>query len=564
MPHGYVSQAQQGYMHAAAERGEIDPEVVKKFDEETRGQHNLPKHKKCMVPVTKGLLDEPRMDDSHDRQGGPIGGTSNPRPVKTGRKPKGRRSWKPQGGKGVFVPITQTTVFHEQSPCEYETMLGELPQIEKGRVNPKKAEAAGQVAMSFDEEAHPRAPSGSAEGGQFVKKEEAQALSTLTPAVANPSRKRHPAATMSYKEAVELNLKHMGTPASEWRAMGVVGFTETEDAEGRAITLPVFEDAPSGYTSAPTLFKGSSDSPCCELCGAAIKKVYHLQNDTKRWTLPVGSECVTKFEEGKSGEDLSKEAKATMNRDFLREALQTRKELLNLFTRTTDLGYGRKGSAWDHPKARELYFDLKKTTANMDPDHFRYPTQDGPITRWVNKHGDSVRELIEQASTMIEAERKRLELSKLPVLVPVRKSVLQFADPLTGDTGPAEAEILPPILGARTEQEELAVQAIRDRIIPEVEGYIAQMPAMVVGPGNDYSPTEADVAAQAAEYAATLAWMKQQTDANYWLNIEQPTRFRENITRFLANQKQQMELRQTPPSTLPAQPRLLVSITVAP
>jgi hypothetical protein len=40
----YVSKAQQGYMHAAAERGEIPKSVVKEFDKASKGHTDLPEH----------------------------------------------------------------------------------------------------------------------------------------------------------------------------------------------------------------------------------------------------------------------------------------------------------------------------------------------------------------------------------------------------------------------------------------------------------------------------------------------------------------------------------------
>lgn len=42
----YRSKAQRGYMHAAAERGEISSKVVEEFDRASKGQKNLPEHVK--------------------------------------------------------------------------------------------------------------------------------------------------------------------------------------------------------------------------------------------------------------------------------------------------------------------------------------------------------------------------------------------------------------------------------------------------------------------------------------------------------------------------------------
>jgi hypothetical protein len=54
----YKSKAQQGYMHAAAERGDVPRSVVDKFDRASKGQHGLP------YKVSKGG-DDPPEDPRH-------------------------------------------------------------------------------------------------------------------------------------------------------------------------------------------------------------------------------------------------------------------------------------------------------------------------------------------------------------------------------------------------------------------------------------------------------------------------------------------------------------------
>lgn len=52
----YKSKAQQGYMHAAADRGEIKKSVVKEFDQATKGMYaSLPEHvkKRGQIPMKK-------------------------------------------------------------------------------------------------------------------------------------------------------------------------------------------------------------------------------------------------------------------------------------------------------------------------------------------------------------------------------------------------------------------------------------------------------------------------------------------------------------------------------
>lgn len=146
----YVSRSQQGYMHSAAERGEIDPDVVDKFDQESRGQHDLPYHVKkkkrlkksvVLVPIdlakgglvrdlhgrmvppdsivpmakrgelTKGETEEiiPE-DDTHDAQGGLHPPPANPVPIPMGKRPR-RRVRNPQGGNPrVMVTMDRDTM----------------------------------------------------------------------------------------------------------------------------------------------------------------------------------------------------------------------------------------------------------------------------------------------------------------------------------------------------------------------------------------------------------------------------------------------------------------------
>ena len=40
----YRSQAQRRFMHAAMDRGDIKPSVVKEYDEASKGQKKLPEH----------------------------------------------------------------------------------------------------------------------------------------------------------------------------------------------------------------------------------------------------------------------------------------------------------------------------------------------------------------------------------------------------------------------------------------------------------------------------------------------------------------------------------------
>lgn len=100
----------------------------------------------------------------------------------------------------------------------------------------------------------------------------------------------------TYSKAVQRNLEHMGTPSHEWSASEILAITDN------GVEYAHLE----GYKSAPTLYVPSGSEACCELCGHPIKNCYRLQNDTRKLTLIVGSECVTHFAQA-NGEELVKQ-----------------------------------------------------------------------------------------------------------------------------------------------------------------------------------------------------------------------------------------------------------------
>lgn len=123
----------------------------------------------------------------------------------------------------------------------------------------------------------------------------------------------------TYAKRVEYNLRHMGTSKSEWNSIPVIGTQEAIDGKGNPVEMPIFQ-FPQGYAKAPTLYPniGGFGSLHCELCSKEIKNAFHIQNDAKKWTLTVGSECVKHFGEGESGEKIAKKDIAEINRDFIR------------------------------------------------------------------------------------------------------------------------------------------------------------------------------------------------------------------------------------------------------
>ena len=121
-----------------------------------------------------------------------------------------------------------------------------------------------------------------------------------------------------YDARVKNNLAQMHTEAVDWRAVPVIG-TNVVEVNGKEKTMPIF-DFPVGYAGAPTIYKNNSgpgNIPCCELCGKEpIGTFYWIQNDNKKWTLGVGSECIRHFQID-SGKEMLRAAKVAEAKEFL-------------------------------------------------------------------------------------------------------------------------------------------------------------------------------------------------------------------------------------------------------
>jgi len=208
---------------------------------------------------------------------------------------------------------------------------------------------------------------------------------------------------MAYDQIVKANLEHLGTPAHQWQAVPVKGMTQVK-AGDQTVSMPEF-DLPKGYNPAPSLYRNNgAGEMCCELCAHPIKFAYYIQNDSKKWTMLVGSECVTHFEE-KSGKALAKEQVWEMNRDLLRQAVTLKKAIWKKYTRRTYIGYGRYEWRWVLTSAQPQVKDwqwLSKITKTVEADG-KWASPNGAITRWANKNGDRVRELLNTYSELMEA-----------------------------------------------------------------------------------------------------------------------------------------------------------------
>jgi len=105
----------------------------------------------------------------------------------------------------------------------------------------------------------------------------------------------------SYQQSIQDNLDHMDTVLQDWTpvASEVLG----HDERGK----PSFDfQIPGGYIAAPSLY---NNEKVCHLCNTPCRQKFPIKNDTKKWLLWVGSECITRFSDNKqSGAKLQQEA----------------------------------------------------------------------------------------------------------------------------------------------------------------------------------------------------------------------------------------------------------------
>ena len=188
----------------------------------------------------------------------------------------------------------------------------------------------------------------------------------------------------TYDETVAENMRHMGTALSDWRAVPVKRMVESTDDKGRKVRMPEF-DFPAGYESAPSLYKASAWQAVCELCAHPIKNAFWIQNDQKKWTMLVGSECITRFED-QSGEQMASAVAHKQNRAFLGEVLAALKEMQDNFRR-----YSEGRERWAHESVGGAYGRLLDVRGKMAAD-----SNDGAVSRWVSTKGDEARKLLSE------------------------------------------------------------------------------------------------------------------------------------------------------------------------
>lgn len=204
---------------------------------------------------------------------------------------------------------------------------------------------------------------------------------------------------MNFHQAVQKNLEHLGTPASDWIAVEILGMEEIEEDSGEGQEMPVFS-FPDGFEKAPSLYTGE----CCNLCGTKIKNVFWIQNDNRRWIMPVGSECVTHFGEGESGLRIAKKTVWEQNRGLLIALIELRRTIWQTYSRRVNIGYGRYETkifarSPEERKADQFYKGIKELVGKLDEQ-----SCDAAITRWTKKCGAQAQKLLIDTKEFLESK----------------------------------------------------------------------------------------------------------------------------------------------------------------
>lgn len=212
---------------------------------------------------------------------------------------------------------------------------------------------------------------------------------------------------MNYQQAVQQNLDHMGSDRSEWTAVPVLSMVETDCEDGTNRVMPQFS-FPENYAEAPSMYKGE----CCNLCGTRIKNVYWIQNDKRRWIMPVGSECVTHFGGGETGAKLVKKASWEQNAELLKRVREVRFKLYSTFRKSVKLGYGRvETKIWPHSPnekaAIALCESFKACVGKLTEQ-----SGNAAITRWAKKNGTEAQKLVQQAEALLDLAAQSREAAQ--------------------------------------------------------------------------------------------------------------------------------------------------------
>ncbi len=242
----------------------------------------------------------------------------------------------------------------------------------------------------------------------------------LTAAEAFEKAKDGGTGQLTYKQAVHATFLYTGTNAHEWTSTPVTGFEQVTDGERDAV-VPVFQ-RPGDYTAADVIFKADAGGGCCELCGKNIKNVYSIQHDGKKLLMNVGSECVTHFQAGETGEKMAKKSAtetyrklidgAEMAQSLVREAGRREEKTRNWqgerteYVWKTDNGNEIFKEVYDRLKEARNYGKGKATATNAKGPWGaggaqEYSLSDRMINTWAKEKLEEMKAAVYQASAVL-------------------------------------------------------------------------------------------------------------------------------------------------------------------
>jgi hypothetical protein len=205
----------------------------------------------------------------------------------------------------------------------------------------------------------------------------------------------------TYEMAVAANQVHMGTKISDWSAFPFTG----EAQDGRPTQNLA---GASEMQKAPTLFPNSNaqEHGNCEWCGKQpVKNFYFIKDDGKKWTLAVGSECITHFAD-KSGDEMAGEARQSLALATIQGITEARKTLSKEFSEIQPAGYGRTERVWRSPPARTLTDEAPDILGKITIE-----SGAAAHSRWLNTKLEAAREwLARYAELMARPETKKRQI----------------------------------------------------------------------------------------------------------------------------------------------------------
>lgn len=232
-----------------------------------------------------------------------------------------------------------------------------------------------------------------------------------------------------FDQRVRKNMDYMGTTLAQWSTVEIASTDRTTPLVGsESVARPTPQEAPTSalegaylghrvqvgaiathyepvprdFTPAPSLYAGKKD--CCWLCGTNVKEEYLVQNQERRWYMPVGSECVGRFT-GVSAEQSVKEHQWAQQRAALQELLRLRKDVWKQFCVRTHQGYGRYTTQIPYygasAKAYQWYTSAKEVLGSLSQD-----SPNGAVSRWFATHSKEAYQLIHDGKALVAAKER--------------------------------------------------------------------------------------------------------------------------------------------------------------